>query len=160
MVHDFRNFPELANSQMALYYWDSPFKQITEDFDAEVIKVHDGDTITLRWFLRDFEFPLRLSNISAREMKETALRDTSSQLSADGKESQSWLENKILGETVHIKINPENRVEKFGRLLGQVEFMGLDVGEESIIAGMSVPWADRNQMSIPDFNKQLDVIHG
>ena len=37
MVHDFKAFPELTNSQMDLYYWDSPHKQITDDFDAVVV---------------------------------------------------------------------------------------------------------------------------
>lgn len=156
MVHDFRNFPELTNSQMDFYYFESPHKQIFEDFTAEVVKVHDGDTIKLRVDWRDFDFPLRFSNISARELVEKPERDTSSQLCADGITSRDWLESKILNEKVEIKIDKNNRVEKFGRLLGQVSFMGLDMGEESITQNMSVPWANRNDGKIPKFAPELE----
>ena len=45
MPHDFKLFPELTNSQMQIYYWDSPHKQITKNFMAKVLRVKDGDTI-------------------------------------------------------------------------------------------------------------------
>jgi len=45
MAHDFKKFPELTNNQMQIYYFESPHKQITEDFKARVVDVHDGDTI-------------------------------------------------------------------------------------------------------------------
>src|SRR3990167_7651666 len=100
MAHDFVKFPELTDSQMAIYYFESPHKQIFDDFTAEVIKVHDGDTITMRWTERDFDFPVRFINIAAPELKEDG-----------GKESQAWLEKMLLGNQVDIKINPENRVD-------------------------------------------------
>ena len=37
MAHDFKKWPELRNSQMALYYFESPHRQITEDFDYILI---------------------------------------------------------------------------------------------------------------------------
>ena len=48
MVHDFNRFPELTTSQMAESYFESPHKQVSGDFRATVVKVHDGDTITVR----------------------------------------------------------------------------------------------------------------
>jgi len=143
-MHDFKNFPELTNGQMTMYYFESPHKQITEDFTAKVVKVHDGDTITLRWNERDFDFPLRFIDVAAPELDETG-----------GKESQSWLESKIIGKEVDIVINPRNRVEKWGRLLGKVMCDGMDIGRESIMAGKSVAWADRKQGLLPDINKEL-----
>ncbi len=154
-MHDFKEFPELPNSQMDLYYWQSPHKQIFEDFDCEVVKVHDGDSITVRWNERDFDFPVRISNISARELKETEDRDTSGQLSADGRTAKAWLESRILGENITVKINPKNRVEKFGRLLGEIIFRGLNIGEEEIIAGMAVAWENRNDGIIIKLKKIL-----
>jgi len=157
MPHDFNKFPELTNSQMDLYYWESPHKQITSSFTARVVKVHDGDSVTLRWDERDFDFPLRISNISARELHETEERDTSFQMSADGEESQKWLEGELLGEEVYIQIDPNNRIEKFGRILGKIIHNGLDVGELSIKKGQSVPWENRNDFKLQNLEKMIGV---
>ena len=120
MTHDFKRFPELTNSQMGFYYFDSPHQQIREDFWAKVVKVIDGDTIRVTCDFRNFDFPIRFSNIMAAELSEEG-----------GRESQSWLENQILNEDVEIKVNPRNPVEKWGRLLGQVFHLGFDMGELS-----------------------------
>ena len=125
-IHDFKRFPELTNAQMGLYYFDSPHKQIGEDFFAKVIKVSDGDTIRVETDFRDFSFPIRFSNILAAELNEPG-----------GIESQSWLEKQILGEEVEIIVHP-TRVEKWGRLLGEVRHKGFDMGELSIANDKSI----------------------
>ena len=51
--HDYKAFPELSNTQMQELQFTSPHVQITEDFTAIVVKVHDGDTITLQTDFRD-----------------------------------------------------------------------------------------------------------
>jgi endonuclease YncB( thermonuclease family) len=147
MAHDFKKFPELTNSQMQLYYFDSPHKQITEDFRARVVKVHDGDTITLSWKERNFLFPLRFINIAAAELNE-----------AGGIEAQSWLEKRLLDTEVDIIIDKSNRVEKWGRLLGKVISNGIDVGEEEIFSGHAVSWENRKDGKIPDFNLQMEAM--
>ena len=121
MAHDFKRFPELTNNQMGMYYFDSPHQQIAEDFWATVVRVKDGDTIQVKADFRDFTFPVRFSNILAAELNEKG-----------GRESQSWLEGQILGEEVEIVINKNNRVGKWGRILGQVKHQGFDMGELSI----------------------------
>lgn len=144
MVHDFKNFPELTDAQMPIYYFESPHKQITSDFWAEVVEVHDGDTIRVTWSERSFDFPIRFSNIAAPELAEKG-----------GPESQSWLEDKILGEEVFIKLSPK-RVGKFGRLLGRVIWRGLDIGEESVAMGQSIPFEMfQRKPSIPDFSEAI-----
>ena len=140
MDHDFKAFPELTDSQMSQIYFESPHKQIFEDFSAEVVKVHDGDTITLRWRDRDFDFPLRFINIAAPELKEDG-----------GPESKEWLESMLLGKEIDIKINPQNRVEKWGRLLGNVVLGGIDIGEMSVMNNQSVSWEQRNDGKV-NFN--------
>ena len=137
--HDFKRFPELTNFQMGLYYFDSPHKQIGEDFFAKVVKVSDGDTIRVETDFRDFSFPIRFSNILAAELNEPG-----------GIESQSWLESQILGEEVTIEVDPKLRVEKWGRLLGKVIWNGLDMGEQSIRQNHSVSGINRNDGRIPD----------
>jgi len=142
MAHDFKRFPELTNSQMSLYYFDSPHTQITGDFTAKVIKVTDGDTVRLLWSERDKSFPLRFSNTAAPELDEPG-----------GEESQSWLESIILNKEVYIEIDPKNRVEKWGRLLGNIIFEGQNMGAASINEGHSRHWTERKTGDIPDCDK-------
>ena len=134
MAHDFKRFPELTNSQMRIYYWESPHKQITEDFMAKVVKVTDGDTIRVETDFRDFNFPIRFLDTDAPEM-ETEL----------GPISQRWLENLIMGEEIEVKINPKNRVEKWGRLSGEIYHQGLNLNKLSILEGYAVKFEDAPQ---------------
>lgn len=145
--HDFKQFPELSNSQMAEFYFESPHRQITEDFIAKVIKVHDGDTIRVEWDERDFDFPIRLSDLAAPELDEKG-----------GIASQKWLSNQILGKDVEILLHP-SRVEKWGRLLADVFFRGARMSEESVRNFHGVAWADREQAgTIPSFKAELKEI--
>lgn len=127
MAHDFTKFPELRNSQMGMYYFDSPHQQIAEDFDAKVLRVVDGDTVRLITSFRDFDFPLRISNMLAPELNETG-----------GVRSRNKLVSIVEGQSVEIVINPKNRVGKWGRLLGEVRHKGFDVGEEMIQGGFAI----------------------
>ena len=142
--HDFKNFPELTNSQMQVYYFESPHKQITEDFTATVVKVTDGDTVRVEWKDRDFTFPIRLSNLAAPELDE-----------GGGEESQSWLEAQVLGKEVDVLLSKQ-RVEKWGRLLADIMIAGASMSELSQITGHGVAWADRKKGAIPDFSKELE----
>tara|TARA_Y100000034_G_scaffold51851_1_gene63731 strand:- start:569 stop:1015 length:447 start_codon:yes stop_codon:yes gene_type:complete len=139
MAHDFKAFPELTNNQMQFYYLQSPHKQITESFNARVIKVIDGDTILVDWRERDFTFPVRFSNLAAPELSEDG-----------GREAQIWLEQRILGEEIDILIDPDNRVEKWGRILGQPIHNGLDIAQEEIFRGLAKPWGMRKEGLIID----------
>lgn len=144
MAHDFKRFPELVGDDIDLYYFDSPHKQIFEDFWAKCVKVTDGDTIRVTMDERDFDFPVRFANIAAPEKGEEG-----------GMESKNWLEKEILGEEVFIEINRSNRVGKWGRLIGEVKHMGLDVGETSMSLGFSKPWNLKNDGKIPSLDEVL-----
>ncbi len=143
--HDFKKFPELRKGQLEQLQFLSPHKQITEDFEAEVVRVHDGDTITLSTSFRDFVFPLRFLGIDAPEMN------------AGGKEARDWLRDRILGEDVQILINAKNRVDKYGRLLGRVFHMGQDVGDEMLRMRLVTTFENRREAEIPDLNKMFAV---
>ena len=144
MAHDFIKFPELTNNQMNMYYFDSPHTQIAEDFWAKVIKVTDGDTITVSAPFRDFNFPIRFSNIMAKEMSE------------GGKEGRDHLKELILDAEVEILIDKKNRVGKYGRILGRVQHRGFDIGEQMINDGFAVGvWQE--QMGIMDLKLVLDI---
>ena len=133
MAHDFKLFPELTNSQMDIFYWQSPHKQIVEDFMAKVVKVTDGDTIRVETSFRDFSFPIRFINTAAPELDEEG-----------GLASQEWLSRQILGQEVEILINEKNRVEKWGRLLGEILFRGTNINEESINTGHAVIFGEED----------------
>lgn len=135
-MHDFKLFPELTNRQMEIYYFESPHKQMVEDFMAKVTKVTDGDTIRVEIEDRDFTFPIRMARIAAPELDEEG-----------GVESQSWLESEILGEEVLIKMTKQ-RVEKWGRLLAEIFFSGRNMGQESIERGYSLEWERRETHDI------------
>jgi len=135
--HDYVNFPELSNSQLEVLGFSSPHEQITEDFFAEVIKVHDGDTVTLRTNFRDFDFPLRLLDIDAPELSE------------GGSEARKWLSSQLLGEEVQVLIDSSNRVGKYGRLLGRILKNGLSIGDEMVYLGLVVPFGLKNESFVP-----------
>ncbi len=143
--HNYKEFPELSNKQLEEFGFTSPHKQITEDFDAEVIRVHDGDTITLRTDFRDFDFPLRFLGIDSPELNE------------GGEESRDWLKGQIEGEIVQIKINKNNRVGKYGRLLGKVISRGMDMAELELIMGLAVPFGKKEENKLPKIGKMFNI---
>ena len=144
MAHNFNTHPELSNAQMRFYYWDSPFKQITKDFTAHVEKVHDGDTITVSCDFRDFSFPIRFLGTNAPELNEDG-----------GHESRNWLETLLLNQDIEIEIDPKQRVGKWGRILGNIIFNGLNINEMSIREGWATTFEDRNRGKIEDINKLM-----
>jgi endonuclease YncB( thermonuclease family) len=142
--HDFERFPELTDSQMQFYYFESPHKQITESFKATVTRVIDGDTIQVKWVDRDFEFPVRFIETAAPESGEPG-----------GKQSKEWLRELIEKREVEIIIDQHKRVGKYGRILGRILSGGLDVNNESVRAGKSVPFSEREEKVFPDFANTL-----
>lgn len=143
MAHNFQRYPELTNSQMQVYYFESPHKQITEDFEADVVKVTDGDTIILKTSFRDFNFPLRFLDTNAPEMNE------------GGRTAKDWLTERILNKKVHITIDPSKRVGKYGRLLGRVMSGGLDIANEMMNLGLVTSFENRNEGKLPIIDKEL-----
>lgn len=144
MPHDFKKHPELTNSQMQIYYFMSPHKQIVESFRAKVVKVTDGDTVRVKTDFRDFDFPIRLPNINAPESNE-----------AKGLASALWLANKALGKSVEIIVNPFNRVGKFGRLIGDIFVNGELMSESSLRENQSRPFGEMKVGRIPTVEEML-----
>lgn len=142
--HDYKKYPELTNKEIEEFQFSSPHKQITEDFLATVVKVHDGDTITLMADFRNFKFPLRLLGIDAPEMN------------AGGEIARDWLKDKILGNVVYIEMDQEQRVGKWGRLLGKVIHRGMDIGDEEVYLGLAKPFEERGE-EIPDINEIFSI---
>ncbi len=127
-MHNFNKWPELTNNQMNFYYFDSPHKQITEGFVGTVTQVHDGDTISVKTDFRNFDTQIRFANINALE------------LNHGGEESREWLKKQIEKQEVYIKVDKNNRVGKFGRIIGEVFFGGVSMNDLSLQMFMSRPF--------------------
>ena len=141
LEHDYKNFPELTNSQMEQLQFSSPHEQITGDFEATAITVHDGDTVTLRTTFRDFDFPLRLLNIDADELSE------------GGDIARDWLKAKIENKLISIQIDENNRVGKYGRLLGTIFYNGMDVAEEMLQLGIVKAFGSKKEGEVKTLNQ-------
>lgn len=144
--HDYKTYPELWNSELSTMSHFSPHQQITEDFEAVVERVVDGDTIMLRCSFRNFAFKLRLTDLDAPEMSEDG-----------GKAAKDWLRDRIEGKEIKVLIDKYNRVDKYGRLLGQVIHGGSDVAQEEIYLGLSVPYSRRNEGKIIEIWKIFNI---
>jgi len=144
---DFKKNPELRNSEIDFYYFQSPHKQIFEDFKATIIKVSDGDTVRVVTEFRDFDFPIRLLDIDAQELK-----------ASGGPEAQNFLENFILGKEVDVIMDRNRRVDKWGRLLGKINFHGLDIGENMIRNGHATTFDARRESLVPQLNEIVPEI--
>ena len=144
--HDFQKNPELRDSQMAELYFSSPHKQIFESFNARCIRVVDGDTISVEWQERDFPFKIRLAEIDARELSE------------EGQEAKDWVRSRIEGENIRVEIDKNNRVGKFGRLLGTIMHKGISINDELIRNGLALPFDQRNEGKIISPVKNIEGI--
>ena len=57
------------------------------------------------------------------------------------KQLQQLLEKMIMGEYVHIQIEPKLRVGKWGRIIGRIIHMGQDINRMSMEMGFAVPFS-------------------
>ena len=130
MPHDFKLFPELTNSQMQFYYFDSPHRQVTSDFWGTVTDVHDGDTVKIKWDEREKPVNVRFIDTQAPELDEEG-----------GLESRDWLAEQVMEEYVRIAIEPKLRVGKWGRIIGRVIHGGIDINAMSMTLGFAGKFA-------------------
>ena len=144
--HDYSKYPELTNTQLQTQQFTTPHVQITEDFFATVVKVHDGDTVTLSTDFRDFTFPLRLLGIDAPE------------LNAGGQESREYLKSMCEGKDVMIQVDKNQRVGKYGRLLGTIMVDGVSANDTMVRMGYAVPFNQRREGQIPDMNMMMQEV--
>ena len=89
-------------------------------FEAKVISVHDGDTITVR---TDETIKIRLDGIDAPELKQPF-----------GQASKQALSGLVFGQVVTVKPGKKDR---YGRLLARVEIGGKDASLTMVETGMA-----------------------
>jgi len=89
-------------------------------FEAKVVAVYDGDTITVR---TDETIKIRLDGIDAPELKQPF-----------GQASKQAMSSLVFGQTVTIKPGKKDR---YGRLLARVEIGGKDASLTMVETGMA-----------------------
>jgi len=89
-------------------------------FEAKVVSVHDGDTITVR---TDETIKIRINGIDAPELKQPF-----------GQASKQAMSGLVFGQTVTIKPDKKDR---YGRLLARVEIAGKDTSLTMVELGMA-----------------------
>lgn len=91
---------------------------------ASVIKVHDGDTITVQRQDDSKEVVnIRLNRIDAPELKQTY-----------GRESRDFLNNMIFGEIVDVDVQGH---DLYGRDVAELRYDDVNVNSEMVINGMA-----------------------
>lgn len=104
-----------------------PFWVHAEVFDAEVLYVSDGDSLTVR--VAGNHVKVRLADIDAPERKQPY-----------GKQSRDSLRELVFKRQVRID---GRAVDQYGRTIAQISLDGLDVNREQVRRGMAWAYAYR-----------------
>lgn len=107
-------------------------------YEAKVIDVYDGDTITAivdLGFHINVTIKVRLYGINAPEIKGST-RDA-------GIKSRDWLSEQVLNKTLTINTFKDKQ-EKYGRWLGTLSLPGIDktINQTMIDLGLAVEYMD------------------
>ena len=116
--------------------WDTTVTYVPDVKEGKVIKVYDGDTITIATFVpgsrKFYRFSVRLNGIDTPEMKS---KNIDEKLLA--RKAQSVLSDKLLGKVVNLK---DVSMEKYGRLLATVVYNDVDINQWMIDEGHAVKY--------------------
>jgi micrococcal nuclease len=106
-------------------------------YDAYVVSVYDGDTITVDFdlgfdlFLKNQK--IRLYGIDAPELKGAE--------KLSGLTSRDWLREKVLNKNIVIKTHKDTK-EKYGRWLGEIYIDDLYINEQLITEGLAIKYIE------------------
>lgn len=107
-----------------------PLRGQAETFDAQVVYITDGDSLTVS--LEGIgRIKLRLADIDAPEKRQ-----------AWGKQSRASLRELVGKRVVHVD---SRAVDQYGRTVAQVTLDGLDVNREQVRRGMAWAYAYRSE---------------
>jgi micrococcal nuclease len=106
-------------------------------YDAIVIGVHDGDTITvdidLGFGIIIKKQKIRLYGINAPELR------FSGDTNASGITSKIWLAEKILNKKIVVKTTQDKK-EKYGRWLGEIFLNDENINELMVNEGLAIKY--------------------
>jgi micrococcal nuclease len=116
--------------------WANTVAYVPRVTQGTVIKVYDGDTITIAAKIPGddtaYRFSVRLNGIDCPEIK--GKTDDEKELAQLGKKTMGDL---IMGETVHLE---GVKLEKFGRLLATVKYQGHDLNQWMLDQHLAQPY--------------------
>ena len=104
--------------------------------EGKVVKVYDGDTITIGFYMMGneipYRMPVRLLGIDTPEM-----RDKNVETKARAKVAQQFLSSQVLGKIVQLRNLGK---EKYGRLLADVYCDDVHINQLMIDTGNAVAY--------------------
>ena len=106
--------------------------------DGKVIKVADGDTITILTDSKE-QVKIRLFGIDAPEKKQ-----------AYGEKSREFLSSLIAGKIVNIK---EKHTDRYGRTVGVVYYNNTDINKKMVENGYAWAYTRYSKDSVSEHNK-------
>ena len=116
---------------------------------GKVVKVYDGDTITVASKIlgskKIYRFSVRLNGIDAPEIKGKTQEEKNAAII-----SRDVLREKILGEIVLLK---DVKTEKYGRLLAIVYLNNINMNEWMLTNNYAIPYDGGKKTDFEDFHK-------
>lgn len=115
---------------------------------AKVIKVYDGDTITVAAHLTKdlpiYRFHVRLNGIDAPEIKAKTMKEKEMAVGA-----RDALANMIMGQMIELK---NNKCEKYGRILSDVYYGDIHVNQWMLDNRLAIPYDGKTKMRPDEWN--------
>lgn len=114
-----------------------PKFQITGNFFAKVVKVYDGDTVTV--VMKPFggsglyRFQVRMYGYDSPELKPSKTTENRDDVVAKAKQARDGLAEKVMGKIVMLEVLPSS--DKYGRLLCKMHCGGLNINEYMLESG-------------------------
>jgi len=130
------NMFSCCSSNLNVIEYDDTIPFVPEFSKCKVIKVYDGDTITVAAYLKGqkqcYRFSVRLRGIDSPEIKTHNAEEKIAAI-----KSRDSLSGKILNEIIYL----ENiGTEKYGRLLADVMFKGENMNKWMLDNKLAVPY--------------------
>lgn len=119
--------------------------------ECKVIKVYDGDTITVAAFLKGdpecYKFQVRLNGIDSPEMRGSSENEKKHAII-----SRDALSEQILNKIIKLEIKGK---EKYGRLLADVLYNGKNMNEWMVQNGYAVKYDGGTKKRDPHWDEDI-----
>ena len=147
---------KIADTNTALVEWKDTIAYVPPVKTGVVIKVYDGDTITVATKLHYpdytmYRFSVRLSGIDSPEIKAKSVNEK--KLAVLSKDA---LTKQIIGKTVELK---NVSMEKYGRLLADVYCNGIHINKWMLENGFAVPYSGKTKKRPTEWDDEEDSDH-
>ena len=143
----------VEDTNTALVEWKDTIAYVPPVKTGVVIKVYDGDTITIATKLdyTMYRFSVRLSGIDSPEIKAKSANEK--KLAVLSKDA---LTKQIIGKTVELK---NVSMEKYGRLLADVYCNGIHINKWMLENGFAVPYSGQTKKRPTEWDDEEDSDH-